>query len=92
MKYTWDPNKNEKNFKKHGIWFEEAQTVFADVNALELYDSENSSGEERYIVLGISSLPRLLVVVYCERVGEEIRIISARKASKKESNDYEKRI
>ena len=93
MRFEWDDNKNRKNFFKHSIWFEEAQTVFADANALELYDEEHSShDEERFIVLGFSSKPRLLTVVYCERHDDEIRIISARKASRKEFSDYEKRV
>ena len=93
MKYTWDENKNERNFRKHGVWFEEACTVFSDKNALEIYDDQNSSvTEQRYIVLGLSSSPRLLIVVYCERDLDQIRLISARKATKKESKDYEKRI
>ena len=92
MKYTWDENKNEKNFKKHNIWFEEAQTVFADPNALEIYDEGHSDEEDRFIILGISSAPRLLVVVHCEYENNEIRIISARKATKREVNSYEKRV
>ncbi len=93
MKYTWDEEKNESNFQKHGIWFEEACTVFADINALELFDDENSTDEEeRYILLGLSSAPKLLVVVYCERDGDVTRIIPARTATKKEERDYEKGI
>lgn len=93
LNFSWDENKNNQNFKKHGVWFEEAQTVFADRNALELYDKSNSSAsEDRYILLGLSSVPRLLIVVYCERKDDVIRIISARKATKKEQNDYEKGI
>ena len=92
MSYTWDELKNLNNHTKHGVWFEEAQTVFADRNALELYDSAHSAGEDRYILLGMSTKPRLLIVVYCERDEEEIRIISARKATQKETKDYEKGI
>ena len=93
MKYTWDNEKNDKNYKKHGIWFEEACTAFADINALEIFDEEHSDAEEdRYILLGLSSAARLLVVVYCERVDNETRIISARKATKNERLTYEKRI
>lgn len=93
MKYNWDEEKNESNYQKHGVWFEEATTVFADLNALELFDSENSTeSEDRYIVMGLSSNPRLLVVVYCERDHDQTRIISARKATKKESESYEKGI
>ncbi len=92
MKYTWDEAKNDDNYKKHDVWFEEACTVFADPHALEMFDEEHSDNEDRYVVLGLSSTPRLLVVVHCEREDEEIRIISARKATKKEAKDYEKRV
>ncbi len=92
MSYTWDELKNLKNHTKHGVWFEEAQTVFADRNALELYDGDHSDDEDRFILMGMSTTPRLLIVVYCERDQEEIRIISARKATKKEAKDYEKGI
>lgn len=92
MRFFWDENKNEQNFKKHEIWFEEARTVFADENALELFDEDSSVNEDRYILLGLSTTPRLLIVVYCERTEDEIRIISARKATRKEAKDYEKRI
>ncbi len=92
MKFVWNEDKNSANFAKHRIWFEEAQTVFADKNALEIYDEGHSDDEDRFIVLGFSTALRLLTVVYCERNKEEIRIISARKATKKETRDYEKRI
>jgi uncharacterized protein len=92
MRFTWDENKNESNFKNRRVWFEEAATVFADKNALEMFDDDHSEDEDRFVLLGMSSKPRLLIVVHCERGDNEIRIISARKASKKETKDYEKRI
>ena len=93
MKYIWDEIKNDKNYTKHGVWFEEACTVFADINALELYDEAHSThDEDRYILIGMSTLPRLLVVVYCEKIEGTIKIISARKAEPKERRVYEKRI
>ena len=92
MEYVWDEAKNEKNFAKHGVWFEEACTVFVDQNALEIFDEEHSRDEDRFILLGMSTFPRLLIVVYCERDKNNVRIISARKASKKEAKDYEKGI
>lgn len=92
MKFNWDEIKNRKNFKKHGVWFEEASTVFADINALEIFDVDHSDEEDRYILLGRSTLPRLLIVVYSEHAMERIRIISAREASGNEARDYEKRI
>lgn len=92
MNFTWDEIKNASNFVKHGIWFEEARTVFVDDNALELFDQAQTEDEERFILLGLSTMPRLLIVVYCERDGNIVRIISARKATKKEIREYEKRI
>ena len=92
MEYVWNDAKNEKNFAKHGVWFEEASTVFADLNALEIFDEDHSQDEERFVLLGMSTLPRLLIVVYCERDENNVRIISARKATKKEEKDYEKGI
>lgn len=93
MDYVWDEEKNQTNFKKHGIWFEEAATVFSDKNALEAFDSDNSfEGEERFVTLGLSSNLRLLIVVSCEVIDGQTRIISARKATKKEGESYEKRI
>ncbi len=92
MEYVWDEAKNEKNFAKHGVWFEEACTVFADRNALEIFDEDHSQDEERFVLLGMSTSPRLVIVVYCERGEDNVRIVSARKATKKEARDYEKGI
>jgi uncharacterized DUF497 family protein len=92
LTFTWDETKNASNFAKHGVWFEEARTVFVDDNALELFDEVHSKDEERFILLGLSTVPRLLIVVYCERDGNIVRIISARRATKKEIREYEKRI
>lgn len=94
IRFDWDENKNETNRKKHGIWFEEAQQVFEDLNAISYNDVENSTrNEDRLILLGLSGAARLLVVVHCERdEGNTIRIISARKATKKEIKTYEKGI
>jgi len=93
MKFEWDEEKNIINHSKHKVWFEEAQTVWADEMADEFYDSEHSEGEERFIRVGHSTNARVLLVVFCERDSSEtIRIISARKATKKERNDYEKGI
>lgn len=93
VKFEWDDNKNELNRKKHGIWFEEAEQVFKDVNSLLYHDSKHSDNEDRFILLGMSASARVLVVVHCERDKEQvIRIISARKATKKEIQQYEKGI
>ena len=89
--FEWDENKNVINKKKHGVSFEEAKTVFYDVEALLIDDPEHSQEEERFIILGFSSLANLLVVCHCYRESESvIRIISARKATQNEAKQYEK--
>ena len=81
----WNEAKNVSNFRKHGIWFEEAQTLWADESSSEFFDPEHSESEDRFIRVGYSSIHRLLLVVFCERsYGDIIRVISARKASEKE--------
>ena len=78
--------------KKHDISFEEAQTVFADENALLLHDPDHSHEEDRFILLGLSSNLRILVVCHCYRKNDEvIRIISVRKATRSEQKQYWKR-
>lgn len=76
------------NIEKHGISFEEAQTVFSDDFARLIFDSKNSNNEDRYILLGLSETMRLLTVVHVEVVDDLIRIISARKATKTETTQY----
>jgi len=88
--FEWDQNKNRSNHEKHAVSFEEALTVFYDENAVEYYDDNHSSEEERFIMLGISYQLRLLVVCYCIRNSDAIRIISARKTTKKEAKAYGK--
>jgi uncharacterized DUF497 family protein len=92
MKYihfTWDTSKEQSNIVKHKIDFEEAKSVFFDPNALYMHDPDHSDEEERFVILGLSNKPRLLVVVHCYRENdEEIRIISARKADKEETELY----
>lgn len=89
MIFEWDENKNRINLQKHGISFNEAVTVFRDDNALIISDDEHSEQEERFIILGLSNSPRLLVVCHCYRESDSIiRIISARKANKHESDQY----
>lgn len=85
MDFEWDDSKEELNRKKHGVEFAEAETVFADLHSLEILDDNND--EERWVRLGRSSLSRLLVIVYCHRLGR-IRIISARLATKNEKRKY----
>ena len=90
LSFEWDENKNAINKRKHGIAFEEAQTVFYDEEALVIDDIEHSEDEERFIILGMSLKANLLVVCHCLRESETvIRIISARKATTNETKQYE---
>ena len=90
--FEWDPQKAKINLKKHKVSFERACTVFKDPNALSIYDEEHSEEEERWITLGMDINGTLLVVVHTfEQLDEntcKIRIISARKATKKEIKQY----
>ena len=88
MEFEWDPNKAASNLRKHGVRFAEAMTVFEDDVMLTMPDSEPD--EERFVAIGLSSLGRVLVVVYTTRI-ERIRIISARNATRKERAEYEAR-
>jgi uncharacterized DUF497 family protein len=90
MKFEWDEPKNQSNFSKHSIWFEEAQTVWADSASVEFLDPEHSKEEDRFIRVGHSTNSRILLIVFCEREGGSIiRIISARKANSRERKQYE---
>lgn len=88
MKFEWDQNKEAANLSKHGVSFDEAITVFDDPLYLDFFDPDHSYGEYRYIIIGQSSNNRLLLVSYTE-YGEIIRIISARKTTRREQKDYE---
>ena len=89
IKFEWDPPKAATNLKKHQVSFEEAQSVFYDELAVQFFDEDHSSVEERFLMLGMSSQARLLIVCHCEREqGGVIRIISARKATRRESAFY----
>jgi uncharacterized DUF497 family protein len=92
VNFEWDEQKNRANRKKHGVWFEEAVQVFDDSNALMFFDEDHSGHEDRFILLGLSASARVLVVIYCERDGQTVRIISARKAKRKEMKRYEEGI
>jgi hypothetical protein len=93
LSFEWDEQKNRRNRAKHGIWFEEARTVFDDLHALLFDDPDHSEEEDRFLLLGMSSAARTLVVVHCYRENRSsIRIISARKATKKEALIYEEGI
>ncbi|MBU6260706.1 MAG: BrnT family toxin [Burkholderiales bacterium] len=89
LRFDWDPKKAAANRLKHGVSFEDAQTVFADERARLIDDPDHSEDEDRFILLGLSSTLRLLVVAHCYRSeGNVIRIISARKATREEQADY----
>ena len=92
IEFTWDPAKNLVNQRKHGISFEEAQTVFWDDYALIEFDSEHSDNEERVRILGRSLKGNILIVVYCMRYESFIRIISSRMATSRERKEYERRV
>ncbi len=89
IKFEWDPNKNIINIKKHRVDFNEALSVFFDENALVIDDVSHSDSEDRFVIIGQSMNLNILVVCHCYRDEEEtIRIISSRKATKKEIRDY----
>ena len=92
LRFAWDERKNASNRKKHGVSFEEAQTVFSDEHALLIADPDHSEDEDRFVLLGLSSALRTLVVCHCCRQDESvIRIISARKADRAERSEYSRR-
>lgn len=89
LRFEWDETKSTSNEKKHGVFFEEARTVFYDENAIQFYDPHHSEEEDRFILLGLSFKPQVLVVCHCFRESETVvRIISARKADKDEEREY----
>ena len=92
LRFVWDSRKATANAKKHGVTFEEAETVFIDDSALLLSDPNHSEDEDRFILLGASAHLRLLVVCRCYRESEStIRLISARKADRNERRQYKER-
>jgi hypothetical protein len=89
LRFEWDERKAVVNAKKHGVFFEEARSVFFDELARLIEDPDHSEDEDRFILLGLSSSLRLLLVCHCYRsAGNVIRIISARKATARESKSY----
>ena len=89
LTFEWDADKAASNIAKHGVTFDEARTVFGDPLAVIFDDEEHSRDELREIIIGHSVLRRLLLVSFTERGDEVVRIISARKANKRERKDYE---
>ncbi len=91
LRFEWSIDKAQANIRNHGVSFEEAQTVFYDENAIEFYDQDHSFRENRYLMIGLSSKIRLLLVSYAVHEGRDedvIRIISSRKPTKKEQKIY----
>jgi uncharacterized DUF497 family protein len=88
MEFEWDPEKAKKNYKKHGVRFEEASTVFYDALSATFDDHDHSINEHRFITVGLSSVGRLLIVSHTER-DKKIRIISARSATARERKRHE---
>jgi len=92
LRFEWDERKNRANQRKHGISFEEAQTVFYDDWAIQVGDEDPDEPEDRFVMLGMSAAAKTLVVCHCYREEDSvIRIISARRANKSEREDYRSR-
>ncbi len=91
MNFEWDEKKNQANIKKHGVDFRDACYVFADIYALNMPDTTHSDDEERWLLLGATLGGKILLVVHTERIGDIIRIISARHATKHEQKTYNER-
>jgi len=88
MQFSWDSNKDRLNQSDHGVSFQEASTVFGDPLAVTVSDPDHSIGEKRFVTMGQSGASQLLVVCHTEQ-GDNIRIISARRATLREHKDYE---
>ena len=89
LRFEWDEKKSRSNQRKHGVSFEEAQTVFFDEHAVEFYDETHSPEEDRFLLLGLSARLRVLIICHCVREGGKvIRLISARKATQAERQHY----
>jgi len=90
IRFVWDESKNRLNRRKHGVSFEEAKTVFYDEKTIQFPDPDHSQQEDRFLMLGMSYWLRILMVCHCFREDDSvIRIISARKATRKEIERYE---
>ncbi len=88
MKFIWNNKKAKSNLTKHGVSFEDAKSVFLDDYARLKHDPDHSIDEDRYLLLGMSSLLKVLVVVHTEIENDTIRLISARKATRREAKQY----
>ena len=90
MRVEWDPEKASSNFKKHGVRFSDAEVALFDPNAMT-HEDEDAEGEQRFVSIGTDVIARIVVVVYAYR-GKNVRVISARKATRKERRAYEEGI
>ena len=90
LEFEWDPVKAELNLKEHGVSFDEATTIFRDTLSITISDPDHSDYEDRFIDIGMSHRMQLLVVSYTER-NDKIRIISARRVTRAERKNYEKK-
>jgi uncharacterized protein len=88
LKFEWDARKADENIKKHGVMFEEASTIFCDPLSITVRDASHSDSEDRFVTIGVSEQHRLLVVAHTDR-GNTIRLVSARKVTRRERRDYE---
>ena len=88
MKFEWDPRKADSNLNKHGVSFQEAASVFGDALSITYHDPDHSAREQRFITVGMSRSGRVLMVAHTDR-GGNVRIISARKTTRKERRYYE---
>lgn len=92
LRFDWDARKSAANERKHGVSFEEAETAFSDEHGLLRDDPEHSEDEDRFILIGLSASLRALVVCHCYREGDDVlRLISARKATRSERQQYSER-
>ncbi len=89
VRYEWDPEKNKRNLRKHGVRFSDAVPALEDERAITIVDNESDPFEERFVTLGLDASGRLLVVAYTYRDNETIRLISARKAEPHECEEYQ---
>jgi uncharacterized DUF497 family protein len=88
LRFEWNTDKAHRNLKKHGVSFDEAQTIFFDDNGILIHDPDHSDEEDRFILIGMSAQARVLVVGHTYREDHVIRLISARKADSVERQQY----
>ena len=88
MEFEWDDAKSASNESKHGVTFADAVTLFGDPLAITVYDPDHSADEDRYVTMGLSITAKLLIVSHTDR-GDQVRLISAREATRAERRDYE---